>query len=455
MTHLGTQLRIGDNLNLALIYNCVKLILNSCVQNLTDVLCTEACVKSVLAYTDTDHITLTGMHNTLDAVQVVMELTLEYRLKVSLHALSGNLYHVADAMLAAYLELVEVRSDYFDLVILNLRRILCLNQLEAVHTGTVELYLHIAAADNLALECGCEGNRDIDLGNLNLNISCFNRSSVELGYVLLNDQALRYTEDVLGLVGNYRETKSDCACTASYDNIIQRLERIYERRYTVHGVLHQRACVARCYVTEDQSCTKRYRYNVDYCGYVLTKRYDTYGVAHVQACLYALIDNAAYQSNQTALCLIALNQLYCFFCRRSASQDNSYARDIAGYKGYTQLTDDSVCQMSVAGLLVRLCAVHVLQYLDELCAQSCCNTAHECVVQSLLSGHQSFYNSQSCLQFFQVGNLASCYGIVAGKAVCSVREGYCRIFSVLCDCAVDSSLGQSVNCVVAAEYSIK
>ena len=84
----------------------------------------------------------------------------------------------ADAVLAAYLELVEVRSDYFYLVVLNLRRVLCLNQLEAVHTRTVELYLHIAAADNLALECGCEGNRDIDLGNLNLNISCFNRSKM-------------------------------------------------------------------------------------------------------------------------------------------------------------------------------------------------------------------------------------------------------------------------------------
>ena len=48
MTNLGTHLRIGDNLNLTLVYNCIELILYLCVQNLTDVLCTETCVESTL-----------------------------------------------------------------------------------------------------------------------------------------------------------------------------------------------------------------------------------------------------------------------------------------------------------------------------------------------------------------------------------------------------------------------
>ena len=64
------------------------------------------------------------------------------------------------------------------------------------------------------------------------------------------------------------------------------------------------ACVARCYVTEDQSRTDCYRYNVDYRGYILAKRDNTYVSAHVHASLYALIDDAAYQSYQNTLCLI-------------------------------------------------------------------------------------------------------------------------------------------------------
>ena len=55
-----------------------------------------------------------------------------YRLKVGLHIPSGNLYDVADAVLCSYLELVKVRSDYFNLVILYLGSLLGLYQLEAV-----------------------------------------------------------------------------------------------------------------------------------------------------------------------------------------------------------------------------------------------------------------------------------------------------------------------------------
>ncbi len=110
-----------------------------------------------------------------------------------------------------------------------------------VYTGTVELNLHITTTNNpRALECGCEGNRYRSC-NFNLNILALNRSgSVELGYVPERDQALRHTEMFSALVGDYRKP-SAIAPAPSYDNIIQRLERIYERRYTVHGVLHQRA----------------------------------------------------------------------------------------------------------------------------------------------------------------------------------------------------------------------
>ena len=170
-----------------------------------------------------------------------MEFTLEYRLKVGLHTLSCYFYYISRCCcLLPTSHLVEVRSDECDLVIFDLRCILCHNQLAAVYTGTVELNLHIAAADDLAFKCRCECNRDIDVCDLDLDISCFKRSSVEFGNVRLNDQALRNSEDVLGLVGDYRETKCDRACTTCYDNIgSSGCKCIYKCRYTFHGVFHQ------------------------------------------------------------------------------------------------------------------------------------------------------------------------------------------------------------------------
>ena len=38
----------------------------------------------------------------------------------------------------------------------------------------------------------------------------------------------------------------------------------------------------------------------------------------------------------------ATNQIHAFLCGRSASKDNSYARDIACYKRHTKLTDDGI-----------------------------------------------------------------------------------------------------------------
>ena len=85
--------------------------------------------------------------------------------EVGLHIPSGNLYDVADAVLCSYLELVKVRSDYFNLVILYLGSLLGLYQLEAVYAGTVKLNLHIAPADNLALKCGSTWSRYLSVSS--------------------------------------------------------------------------------------------------------------------------------------------------------------------------------------------------------------------------------------------------------------------------------------------------
>ena len=76
-------------------------------------------------------------------------------------------------------------------------------------------------------------------------------------------------------------------------------------------------------------------------------------------------------------------------------KDNSNAWDIACYKRYTELTDNSITKMSIAWLFVRSCSVDIFQNLDELCAECCSNTGHECIVQSFLSCHKCFYNAKS------------------------------------------------------------
>ena len=239
MTKLGTLFSISYNSNCTFINNCVKLIFNICIQNFCKILCSEACIECIFADTNTDHITLTGMHNTLDTVNVAVEFTLKYRLEVGLHILSCYIYDVSNLLFASNFHLVEIRSHKSKLVILNFACILSTYKLETVFSGTIELNLHISTTDDLALKCRCKGYRNINLSDLNLDVTCFKRSSIKFGYILLNDQALRYTEDVLGLVGNNRETKCDCACTASYNYVIQRFECVYECRYTLEGVFHQ------------------------------------------------------------------------------------------------------------------------------------------------------------------------------------------------------------------------
>ena len=455
MTDSCTVFRIGVNLHLTLVNNCLKLVLYLCVQNFAQMFCPETCCKSIFADTDTDHITLSGMHYTFDAVQVAVEFTLEYRLEVGLHALSCNLYHICDAVFASNFEFVEVRSDHFDLVIFYLRHIFGLYQLTAVYTGTVEFYLHIAAADDLAFKCGRERNRNVDVCDLDLNIACFQRSRVEFADVFLDDQALRNRRNILVIVGDYREAKCDRACSACNDHVIQRLKCIDECRYTVFCISHQRACIARSDVSEDQRCTDRYRNYMDHRSNVLAQRDHADICACLVAQFLALIDDTAYQCYQDTLCLIALHQIYAFLRARSGTKDNCNTRDIAGYQRHTKLTDHCVAQMSVARLFVWLCAVDVFDRLDKLCAECSCNTGHKYVVQFVFSGHQRFYNAERFLQFFQVCYFCSCYRIIAGQSVRGVRKADRFLFAVLRDCSIDCSFRQTIYGVISAKNSLE
>ena len=82
MTDSLTLCRIGIDNNLTFVNNSIKFVLNRSVQNFTDMFQAESCVECILADTDTLHITLSCMVYTFDAVDIVMEFTLDNRLKV-------------------------------------------------------------------------------------------------------------------------------------------------------------------------------------------------------------------------------------------------------------------------------------------------------------------------------------------------------------------------------------
>src|SRR5699024_5595460 len=98
-------------------------------------------------------------------VDVVMELTLDNRLKVRLHVLSSDFYNIGDGILTSQFHFVYVRTYNGDLVIFNLCSVYSLYQLSTVYTRTIKFNLHIAAADDLTFKCRSESNRNIDICN--------------------------------------------------------------------------------------------------------------------------------------------------------------------------------------------------------------------------------------------------------------------------------------------------
>ena len=103
------------------------------------------------------------------------------------------------------------------------------DQLEAVLAGAVDLDLHVALADDLAFERRSEGDRNVDRGDLDLDVARLEGGSVELADVLLHDEALRDAVDVLGLVRNDREAEGNGASAAGDDDVVQGLEGVDER----------------------------------------------------------------------------------------------------------------------------------------------------------------------------------------------------------------------------------
>ena len=126
--------------------------------------------------------------------------------------------------------------------------------------------------------------RDINVSDLDLNITCFQGSSVKLGNIFLYDQALRYTEGFF--VGDNRETSAIAPAPLRNDYRIQRSKCVYECRYTFpwcipSGLLHHPVWMFAC---EDQCCTDCSNYNVDNGSNIFAQRNYTVVMAGLVTC---------------------------------------------------------------------------------------------------------------------------------------------------------------------------
>ena len=233
MTDSCTLSRISINGYLTFINYSFKLIFYLCIQNLTDMSDTESCIVSFLTDTDSLHISLSCMINSLNTVNVIVEFTLNYRFKIRLHSLSRYFYHVSDRILASQFHFIYIWSYNCNLVVLYLIHASCLHKFCTIHTGTVELNLHIFTTDNLAFECRRKRNRNINIGNFDLNISGFQRNLIKISNIRACDQRTRNFCNVFIFIGNHRESKFDCSCTSSQNHIIDRFKRIDKCRYSL------------------------------------------------------------------------------------------------------------------------------------------------------------------------------------------------------------------------------
>ena len=196
----------------------------------------KSCLISSLAYTDTDLISLAGVHHTFHIVVPCMNLTLDNRLEVRLHLCSRYLYISSQCEGLTLLQLVQILADNGNLVILD---VVCVTGLYDLTGGCLmgaELYLHIASADNLALECGSECNRNRKLGYFNLNVTQL--QGLLHGQAVIQNRLQRARNLILAQIHvyDYREAQRDSTCACGYNHLIQSAECIHECRYSFLGV---------------------------------------------------------------------------------------------------------------------------------------------------------------------------------------------------------------------------
>ena len=174
-----------------------------------------------------------------------MELPLKDRLEIRLQALTGNFNEHSKVHDTAHFHFINIRTDHFDLMILHLIQLAAADQFKTIHFRSIKVDLHIFLTDDLSFKCRGVCKRDIDICDFDLDISCFQGGLNEIFGIFLNDQRLRNTPHILGIIGDDRESQCDRAAAAGYGHISDRFKCIDERTQTDKGVFLESIPVTR------------------------------------------------------------------------------------------------------------------------------------------------------------------------------------------------------------------
>ena len=362
---------------------------------------TEAGVQSGLGHTDADLVALTGVHDALKAVDPGVELTLEDGLEVGLHVLAADAGDVAQLDGGAGLELVEILAEDGDLVILDVAHVLAGDQLEAVGAGAVGFAVHIAAADDLALERGVEGDGDIHLGDLDLDIAGLEGGLDPVFGLGIDNQALGDLPGVFGLVGDDREAQADGAGAAGQGVVVDRGVGVDESADTIQSVGVHAPVVARLDVAEDHGSAHDQVDDVGDAPDVGADVDDTDVEAAVDAHTLGLVDDAADQEHENTAALIALDHVAGFLIGGSGPDHDHEAGDVFGNQRQTQGTHFGVGHGAMVLVAVGLGVVDILYDLDDLGAHGGGQAGTEHAVDAQLFGQP--FLAQDLHGLLQVG----------------------------------------------------
>ena len=446
-SHLVTELlrlgSVGDQGDLALVHNGVKLVHDHDVQNLGEVLQTQTGVVGRVADTDTDLIALTGVHDAFHVVEPCVELPLDNGLEVHLHLLAGNLNVGRQSQI---LGLIEVGADDGDLVILNFIQLPHHNQLGSGVLGRPDLVVHVGLADDLALEGGGEGHGDGQFLHLDLDVPQFQRLLHGLGVVAYGLQSAGNLILAQIDVHDHGEAQSDGARTGGNHHGVNGAEGIDEGGNTVLGVVQQTGQIAGLNVAENQSGTDSHGNNMDDGGHVMSQRNDTQLQTHLDAALGALLDDVAHHEGHDALGLIVLDHLHGVLRILGLTQHHGHAGDIAGDQRHAQRTDDGVGNEADAGLVfVGVGTVDVFQSLKNFRADSGSKAGVQRLTQILLIGDQALEHAHAGGQVAQSLDLYAGGSVNGGEKVCGIGEGNLLVCAVLGNGVVYGTFGQSRN----------
>ena len=295
---LGSGL-VRDERDLALIDDGVEFVHDHMVQDLAEVLQAQPLGEGVVRDAHADLIALAGVHDALHVVEPGVDLALDDGLEIGLHLRARDLDERAQSVVL--LAAVHIVAEDGDLVVLDLGRIAHEHELgRGVLAGPV-FGVHVGLADDLALKGGRKGDGDGQLLRLDLDVAQLEgvldgQAVIQHGFQRAGDLILAEVD-----VDDDREAQGDGACARGDDDIVDRAERIDERRDALLRVLQQAGQVAGLDIAEDQGRADGDGDGVDDGGDVMAERHDAQLEAHLHAALGALVENAADEEGQDAL----------------------------------------------------------------------------------------------------------------------------------------------------------